>query len=154
LKIQKMEKKMKKIFFIVLFACIFFIGQFAEADDVVWSGGGDATSWTDDNNWFPVGEPTSVDDVTIDTENAAVVCDETFVSKSLTAGAHQTSQITVQEYVYGTIIPSSPENIAIANYGGGTIIFQGSAGTIRVGGRYEDSESTFAAEPSFLFWAG
>ncbi|UCD54732.1 MAG: hypothetical protein JSV93_04200 [Candidatus Omnitrophota bacterium] len=121
------------------------------AEDRTWSGGGDGTSWSDKENWFPEEVPTLEGDVTIDDEDASPVCDETFSAKSIIIGGQETSRLTVEKFIYGQIKPSSTSDTAISNRKGGTLLLKG-AGIITVHGKYEDSEPALTSEPSFLFW--
>lgn len=145
---------MKKTICLLFFACLIFAGRSAYGDDMTWSGGGDGSAWTDTDNWFPADTPTSLDNVVIDTSGGAAVCSKTFEAKSVTVGGHKTSQLTISSFVYGDITPSAVTTNAITNRSGGTIILQGSGGIVKVSGKYEDSETSFTAEPSFLFWTG
>ncbi|MFH1798852.1 MAG: hypothetical protein ABH844_05940 [Candidatus Omnitrophota bacterium] len=145
---------MRKVFFLLCGLYLIAGWQTAGADDITWSSGGDGAAWTDADNWFPSDEPSSLDDVVIDASSAAVVCSQTFEAKSIIVGGHQTSQLAIQNFVYGDISPAAGTSNAITNRNGGTIILRGSAGVVRVSGKYEDSEPAFSAEPSFLFWTG
>jgi len=116
-----------------------------------WSAAGDAATWSDDDNWSPAAEPTSADDVSIDAESAAVTCTETFKAKSVTVGGRETSTLTTNNFIFGTVSPDSVLDIGILTRSGGTITLTG-AGTVTVQGQYEDSEESLTDEPSFLFW--
>jgi len=133
------------VVFSVLFATV------ACADEKVWSAGGDETTWSDDDNWFPAVEPNSEDDVTIDMEDASVTCTETFKAKSIVVGGRTSSTLTSNNFVYGTVTPDSASDVALDNKKGGTIILKG-AGTLTLGGQYRSSEESLISEPSFMFW--
>lgn len=145
---------MRKTRFFIFFVYVIIFSQTAVADDMIWSAGGDGSTWTDTDNWFPADIPTSIDDVVIDATGSTAVCSGTFEVKSITVGGHQASQLTVQNFIYGDIKPSVVTDNAITNRRGGTIILQGGGGVVTVSGKYEDSETSFSAEPSFLFWTG
>ncbi len=123
----------------------------ALAEDRTWSSAGDGASWSDEENWFPEEVPTLTDDVTIDDEDASAVCDETFSAKSIIIGGQETSKLTIEKFIYGQIKPASTSDTAISNRKGGTLLLKG-VGIITVHGKYEDSETSLAPEPSFLFW--
>jgi len=123
----------------------------ALAEDKTWSGGGDGSSWSDGNNWFPTGEPTLSSDTIVTTEDSSLVCDETFKAGSVKLAGRGASQVTVQNFVYGTIQPDSTSSTAILNRSGGIFKLQGS-GTVTVKGQYIDSTGTVSDEPSFMFW--
>ncbi len=122
-----------------------------QAAEKNWAGGGDGSTWSDDDNWSPAAEPTTADDVLIDVENAAVTCDETFKAKSIIVGGRETSTLTTNNFVFGTVAPAETSDTALMTRSGGTITLTG-AGTITLQGQYKDSEETLDPEPSFLFW--
>lgn len=123
----------------------------AEAKEKTWVGAGDGESWSGDANWSPAASPTSSDDAAIDLENASVKCTSTFQAKSLTLGGRQTSKLTSENFIYGTIAPSSSSDAAVLNRAKGTFTLKG-AGTVTLKGRYKDSEESLTSEPSFIFW--
>ena len=123
----------------------------AVAGEKGWSGSGDGSSWSDDNNWYPAAEPNLSDDVTIDTEGTAVICDETFKAKSITVGGSETSTLTSENFIYGTVTPATTSDTAILNRSGGTITLKG-VGVLTLKGQYKDLEETVGPEPSFIFW--
>lgn len=123
----------------------------AQAADKTWNAAGDQTSWTDNDNWFPVNEPTAADDVLIDTQNSSVICDETFTAKSITIGGREPSVLATNNFVFGTVSPDAASETAILNRTDGKITLTG-AGVITLKGQYQDSESTLTSEPSFMFW--
>ena len=131
--------------------CVLILLPAAEAADKTWSGSGDGTSWSDDDNWSPAVAPTSADAVSIDTEETSVVCDETFSAKSVTIGGRETSTLTSSNFIYGTVTPDSTSDIAISNRKDGKFTLQG-AGIVTVKGQYKDSEESLISEPSFMFW--
>jgi len=122
-----------------------------EAAEKNWAGGGDSSTWPDDDNWSPAAEPTTADDVLIDVENATVTCDETFKAKSIIVGGRETSNITTNNFIFGTVSPDETSDVAMMTRSGGTITLTG-AGTITLTGRYKDSEESLDPEPSFMFW--
>lgn len=131
---------------------IFFSAGSVCAEEKNWSGEADETNWSNDDNWFPDAVPSSQDDVVIDKENADVKCAATFKAQSLTIGARETSTLTSENFVFGTIAPDSSSAVAISNNLNGKIILKG-VGTVMVKGKYEDSEGTLAyKEPTFIFW--
>ena len=141
---------------IILCLLVVFLGLFnmpviASAAEKAWTGDGDASSYSDDDNWSPASEPTSADDITIDAEDASVVCTRTFKAKSITIGGRQEPTLTSNNFVYGTIEPESSSDVAICNRRGATVTLKG-AGTITVKGQYKDSEESLTPEPSFMFW--
>jgi hypothetical protein len=143
---------MSKIRFCFITLCIIFsTGSYTYAADKVWGGGGDETSWSDDDNWSPAAEPTSADDALIDAEDASVVCAQTFAAKTVTLGGRENTSLTTNNFVFGTIAPDTSSDVAILNRGGGTLTLTG-AGVITVHGKYQDSEESLVNEPSFMFW--
>lgn len=136
---------------VIIICIVLMFASSAYAEDKTWSGSGDGTSWTDADNWFPENEPTLSSDVAIDSEDASVVCDETFNAKSVSIGGRNTSQLTAQNFIYGTIEPASTSDNAILNQSGGTFKLQGS-GVMTLRGTYTDTEGTLVSEPSFMFW--
>ena len=140
---------MKKI---ALFVCLFCVfGGFAFAAEKTWSGGGDGASWSDAENWFSPVVPISTDDVLIDSEDAAVTCDDTWRAQSLTLGGFQSITLTSENFVFGVISTEEATDTAILNRKDGKLTLQGD-GIITVQGQYKDSEETLIAEPSFMFW--
>lgn len=121
------------------------------AEEKRWSGGGDGTTWSDDDNWFPDAEPSPADDVVIDSSDAAVTTGQTFEAKSITIGEHEESTLTVPNFIYGDIAPAAASSNALMNSLHGKITLQG-AGIVTVEGKYLDSETALADEPSFIFW--
>lgn len=115
-----------------------------------WSGGGDGTTWSDDDNWFPAVTPATTDDVTIDVEGASVVCTQTFKARSITVGGRTSCTLTSNNFVYGTVTPDFTSDVALYNKRDGTVTLKG-AGTITLGGEYKDSEEVLTPEPSFMF---
>ena len=136
---------------IIVLCIAFMFAVTGYAADKTWSGDGDASSWSDGDNWYPATEPTLSDDVTIDAPNASVSCDETFRVKSIAMGGRETSTLTSENFIYGTVSPASTSDIAILNRSGGTIILKG-VGVLTISGQYKDSEGTLVAEPNFIFW--
>lgn len=136
---------------ILIFCLVLLLASTAMADEKVWSASGDASTWSDKDNWSPDGIPKKKDDVLIDTEDAAVTCDKTFKAKSITVGGRETSTLTSNNFIFGTVSPDSGSDIAVTTRSGGTITLTG-AGTITVQGQYKDSEESLVPEPSFMFW--
>jgi len=136
---------------VIIFCLVLVITSTAIAEEKNWSAAGDAATWSDDDNWSPVAAPTSADDVLIDAESAAVTCTETFKAKSITVGGRETSTMTSDNFIFGTISPDSGSDIGILTRSGGTITLTGS-GTVTVQGKYQDSEESLVPEPSFMFW--
>ena len=142
---------MYKSVLISMLISVLLVAPFVRAEEQGWSGSGDGTSWADGDNWFAKGVPEITSDVTIEDEDAAVVCNETFTAKSITVGGRETSSLTINNFIRGTIQPDATTEDAIINRPGGTIILTGS-GRIIVKGRYASSKDTPASGPSLLFW--
>lgn len=147
---QRRYQRVSASIFVVLFF-FFEVTSIVYAAEKTWSGSGDGTSWTDADNWYAEGIPALSDDVAIDAEDASVTCGATFKAKSITMGGRETSTLTVADFIYGTVTPSSTSDTAILNRSGGTIILN-KVGTLTLHGGYQDSEGTLTSEPSFLFW--
>ena len=143
---------LKKFLWIVIF--IFFIFDHTNifAVEKTWSGGGDAQTWTDDNNWSSLAKPVLVDDILIDLANASVFCTETFMAKSIILGGRKNMTLTINHFSFGTITPSASSEVAILNRRDGKLILKGAGGVVTIKGQYKDSEETLVAEPSFMFW--
>lgn len=123
------------------------------AADKTWGGGGDGTNWSDEDNWYPAQVPTASDDVLIDIEDGEISADQTFTAKTLTIGGRESTTLTTDSFVFGTIEPDEVTDSAIINRFGGKITLSGS-GVITLKGKYESSKqaSTVTSEPSFMFW--
>ncbi|MFC1632242.1 hypothetical protein ACFL2I_06785 [Candidatus Omnitrophota bacterium] len=121
------------------------------AEQKVWSGDGDGSSWSDDDNWSPAVEPASADEALIDAAGAAVSFEQTFSAKSITVGGREDTTLTIGNFIFGTIAPDSSSDPALVNRSGGTITLQG-AGVITLQGKYEGSKEGLTDEPSFMFW--
>ncbi len=149
---KKQNNEITKVF-LLMFISVIILGfsTVATAGEKIFSAGGDATSWSDDDNWSPAAEPTAADDVVIDSESAAVVCNQTYKAKSITLGGHQTSTLTSNNFIFGTISPDSVSDVAVQVRPDGTFTLQG-AGVVTIQGQYKDSEETLVDEPSFYFW--
>lgn len=151
------EQKIRDYLYVSIFliitciAFLFAVCGLAIAAEKNWDAGGDASSWSDGDNWHAAGIPTSADDVVIDREDAAVICARTFKAKSITIGGQETSTLTSENFIYGTVAPDTTSEVAILNRAGGTITLKG-AGVLILKGKYKDSEGALAAEPSFIFW--
>jgi hypothetical protein len=137
--------------FLLVFISVPLLVSSVEAADKNWSGGGDGSSWSDKDNWYPASKPKFSDDVTIDAEDASVVCNQTFKAKSIAVGGRETSTLSSENYIYGTVTPDTTSETAILNRSQGTITLKG-AGVLTLKGRYKDSEESLTPEPSFLFW--
>lgn len=121
------------------------------AADKSWTGGGDGTYWSDTQNWFPVGVPTSADDVMIDLNNAGVICGKTFEAKSITMGGANTSALTSNDFIYGTVVPSSGSDNALYIRKNGSITLKG-PGTLTLKGKFKNSEEEGPpGEEAFMF---
>ncbi len=116
-----------------------------------WSGGGDGSTWVDDDNWSGAVAPSASDDVLIDVENVSVICNETFKAKSIIIGGRETSHLTTKDFIFGEVKPASTSGVAMMTRSGGTVTLSG-AGILTLGGKYQDSEETLDPEPSFMFW--
>ena len=138
--------------FLFVFISVLGFSVTATAGDKIFGAGGDGTSWSDDDNWFPATEPTLTDDVLIDGEDNAVVLTQTFKAKSITIGGHEIATLTSNNFVFGTISPESTSDTAISVRPGGTFTLKG-AGMVTVQGQYKDTQESLSDEPSFYFWA-
>lgn len=137
---------------IIGIVCIaFLLASAVYAAEKNWDAGGDGSDWSDGDNWHPAGIPTLADDIVIDSEDAEVTCSQTFKAKSITVGGRETSKLTSENFVYGTVEPDATSDVAMLCRPGGTIKLK-KAGVLTLKGQYMDSEETLAAEPSFIFW--
>ncbi len=125
----------------------------AIAADKAWNAAGDATSWSDATNWSPSSVPTSTDDVTVNFKNAAATISVTggFNAKSLTIGGTETSSVTVQDFISGTVSPAAASSMAVDNRVKGTFRLKG-GGTVTVKGQYKSSKGTQPSQPSLVFY--
>jgi len=123
------------------------------AADKTWGGGGDGTNWSDEDNWYPAEVPTASDDILIDIEGGEISADQTFTAKSITIGGRESTALTAESFVFGTVEPDEVTDLAIINRSGGEISLSGS-GVITLKGKYETSKqaSVITSEPSFMFW--
>jgi len=146
---------LKKILILFIVYFILYPSTFilAYSADKTWGGGGDGVSWSDQDNWYPPVVPTASDDVLIDIEDGEITADQTFNAKSITVGGRETTTLTTDSFVFGTVEPDEVTDSAIINRSGGKITFGGS-GVITLKGKYESSKqaSTITSEPSFMFW--
>ena len=146
-------KNIKKIFLIIVF---FNYGLWttdyglAFAADKNWIGAGDGISWSDKKNWFSEGVPTSADNATVDLKDAQATCDKTFEAKSVTVGGASASTLTTNNFIYGTISPTSSSDNALYIRKDGTVNLKG-AGTITLKGKFKNSEEALVGEESFMF---
>lgn len=143
---------------IILTAAMFIIYGLWTADDKLayaaektWSGKGDATTWSDADNWSPAAAPVENNDVIIDVNGAAVKCTETFKAKFVTIGGRNECTLSSEDFIYGIIVPDYSSDDAILVRSGGTLILKG-PGIITVKGKYTDSEVSLFPEPSLIFW--
>ena len=120
------------------------------AADKNWSGAIDATDWFGEENWYPSSAPAGLDNAIINAKDANVKISETFNAKSITLGGYEASYLTVDEFISGTIAPSSPSDIAILTRKDGHLILKG-AGTVVVKGTYKKSEEDLVSQPSLVF---
>ena len=141
----------QKMFFIGILYLIFLLSPLIQAEEMTFSGGGDGESWSQEDNWFPVDIPVLSSDLLIDLEDIEVICKKTFRAKSITLGGRESSTLTSNNFIYGTIDPGESTGVAILNRTKGTIVLKG-AGTLILKGKYKDSEESPTPEPSFLFW--
>ncbi|MFC1699607.1 hypothetical protein ACFL1I_06610 [Candidatus Omnitrophota bacterium] len=143
-------------FWVITFVALFFalcalhLTQ-CYAEQKVWSGDGDGSSWSDDDNWSPAVEPSAADEALIDAAGAAVSFEQTFSAKSITVGGREDTTLTIGNFIFGTLAPDSSSDPALVNRSGGTITLQG-AGVIALQGKYEASKESLTDEPSFMFW--
>ena len=133
------------------FVFIFIVFISLQAAEKNWSGGGDGSTWVDDDNWSGAVAPSASDDVLIDVENVSVICNETFKAKSIIVGGRETSRLTTNDFIFGEVKPASTSGVAMMTRSGGTVTLSG-AGILTLGGKYQDSEETLDPEPSFMFW--
>ena len=124
----------------------------AIAEEKNWSGAGQSNSWFDDGNWVTDSYPTLSDDVFLNLENAFADVGNSFGAKTLTIGGNVPSTITVENFISGTVVPESVNNIAVLNGYGGHLNLKGSAGKITLKGTYKDSEQLSVDEPSLVFY--
>lgn len=152
-KTRKRENaKTNKWQFVLIWGIICILQTFPViAAEKNWSAGGDGSSWSDADNWYPARKPKFSDDVTIDAENASVVCNRTFKAKSITVGGREASTLSSENYIHGTVKPDTTSETAILNRSKGTITLRG-VGVLILKGQYIDSEETLTPEPSFMFW--
>lgn len=119
------------------------------ADEKVWTGHGDSSSWEDDTNWNPEGAPSETDEVIIQKKDSNVKINERFSAKNITVGGKDVSDLNIDSFVSGTISPDTNTNHSVMNRRDGTIHLKG-PGVIKVKGSYLDSEESMAPEPSFM----
>lgn len=131
--------------------CSFFclMAPAALAAEKLFSGGGDGTSWTDADNWFPTGVPGSTDAVTLNDKNLAVSTSDTFAALSVTVGGKEVSDWTVNSFVYGTLAPAAATDPAILIRKDGAVTMKG-AGTVILKGSFKNTEEGLGSEPSLM----
>lgn len=132
-----------------IWALEFGFCQQAWADEKRWTGRGDQSSWDDAANWTPEDEPGAGDDVTLDKHEAAATVDRSFDAKSITVGGNEPTELTVDEFISGTVEPDASTENAVINRRAGQIRLVG-PGTVKLRGTYRDSEESLAPEPSFM----
>lgn len=137
-----------KIAIALLFVIVFAAPVYGA--DKNWAGSGDASTWADQLNWLPSGVPTSADDVTIDLKDASVTAEKTFEAKSLKVGGASTSAFTTDNFIYGTITPSSTSDDALYIRKDGTATLKGE-GTITLKGKFKNTQEALVGEESFIF---
>ena len=146
---------LRYVFILMLFAIYhlsFVMVPAAFAETKNFSGAGDGTTWSDEDNWSPEGEPTSDDDVQISREAQEVEATSTFSAKTIMVGDGTTSTLKVNNFVFGTVSPDNEEDVAIENSSGGKISLNGSAGTVTLTGQLKFSKVSTPTEQSVLFW--
>ncbi len=146
---------LKKILILFIVCFILYPSTFilVYSADKTWSGGGDGVNWSDQDNWYPTEVPTASDDLLIDIEDGQISGDQTFTAKSITIGGRESTALTTDSFVFGTIEPDEVTDVAVTNRSGGKITLSGS-GVITLKGKYESSKqaATITSEPSFMFW--
>lgn len=121
------------------------------AADKEWISAGDGTSWVDGKNWRPEGIPGLSDNVTIDYKDASVTCNRTFEAKSITVGGTTSSTLTKNDFISGTISPSSTSDDALHIRKNGLVTLK-EKGTITLKGKFKStSEEGYPGEESFMF---
>ena len=141
------------IFVFCLITVIYCLPSVSFADQKSWKGAGDASSWSDDANWYVAGAPAASDDVVVDITDASATAANDFSAKSLTLAGKKTSTVTLNNFVSGTIKPAAVTDDAVYNRKGGTLVIKGSAGKVTLKGVYRASKQAQADEPSFMFYA-
>ena len=142
---------MSRYLYFLIIVIILVLPLISYAEEVTFSGGGDGESWSDEKNWFPEDVPTLSSDVLLDLKDGKITCDKTFKARSITIGGRETTTLTSDNFIYGTVDPGKGSEISILNRIKGTIILKG-AGVLVLKGKYKDSEEPLTTEPSFLFW--
>ena len=125
----------------------------AYAEDKSWTAAGDQSNWFDAANWLPAEAPTASDDATINLLSASASLPQAFEVRSVTLGGKRQSDLTVSNFVTGTVEPANPTDIAFNNRRDGRWVLKGSSGKVTLKGGYKDSEEVIADEPSFMFYA-
>lgn len=115
----------------------------------VFSGGGDGALWHDADNWFAVGAPALTDAVTIDKASASVTAKKDFAAQSVTLGGKTTATWTADNFIYGTITPSTTSDPAILIRKNGTVVMKG-AGVVTLKGPFKNTEESLPTEPSVM----
>ena len=125
----------------------------AQAADRNWNAGGDASTWTDKDNWLEAAAPTVSDNAVVDQSNASATVSQDFKVKSITLGKKRSSVLNVNNFVTGGIEPAKTEDDALFAGKKGKIVMKGTAGKITLKGAYKDSEAVLPDEPTFMFYA-
>ena len=115
----------------------------------IFSGGGDGVSWHDAQNWLVGGIPLPSDIVTIDQSGVFVKTSKDFLASSVTVGGKSVSTWSVEPFVFGTVVPATPEEPAIFLRKGGTLLLKGN-GTVVLKGSFKNSEESLPTEPSMM----
>ena len=120
------------------------------AEEKSWNGAAEKHDWFEDENWVPAPAPTAVDDALINSTDASVTLSETFRTRSITLGGNENSVLMSEEFISGVVDPGSSSEVAVLNRRRGRLVLKGAMGTVKLKGRYKDSEESLAAQPSFV----
>jgi hypothetical protein len=121
---------------------IFFLPGTAKAATVTWDGGAGTSNWEDDNNWSNNADPTSADDVVIDTDGVTVNINASTTINSLTLGVSAGGASTTLNFNYNALSDPTGNGslVTIAGdlnvYGSTTITHTGRSTTSVLGGVY------------------
>ncbi len=140
----------KAIFCSVIIVVFTAHSAFSEQKD--WSNQGDQSAWTDADNWYMSGVPGTDDDAKIDHDQANVSVADAFAIKSLTLGGKKQSDLSVSNFVTGSVQPANNTDEALTNRKDGHLILMGSTGKITLKGAYKDSEEIIPDEPTFMLF--
>src|SRR3989338_7090325 len=143
------ETRMRLKTGLVIFSlAVLFFSSNSFAEEKKWRGFGDGVDWNDPTNWEPEGVPTTSDEVIINKKDAPVSIKETFYAQYVEIGRNRTATLSNDEFVTGVIAPTTNTEIATFNRRYGTLKLKGSGGRLRLRGRYVDSETPAADQPS------